>query len=241
MRNVKSAIEVNLTRVTVGSQIFRSRGSRRASRVQNHLRWPRWARREKHRRSSRLPSLRYAARCPEPRPPEHCTGGRGYYRTLTSFLRTVYCTDLSSPGPGRPGDPVNQDLFQDNLPAGNLMNLTLIWTGRDLHTKFKSYQCYLDYIHTKSQLLQDAIWTINWTKLNWIMTLLSSVMLLLDKMNCFQNLYMFWPFIVASLRHTCAIIMLSNQHLDMPHLWGGWIISFTNTDLHRFVNNHWEK
>jgi len=26
------------------------------------------------------------------------------------------------------------------------------------------------------------------------------------------------PFIVASLRHTCAIIMLSNQHLDMPHL-----------------------
>ncbi len=34
-----------------------------------------------------------------------------------------------------------------------------------------------------------------------------------------------WPFIVASLRHTCAIIMLSNQHLDMLHLWGGWIIS----------------
>ncbi len=34
-----------------------------------------------------------------------------------------------------------------------------------------------------------------------------------------------WPFIVASLRHTCAIIMLSYQHLDMPHLWGGWIIS----------------
>ncbi len=27
-----------------------------------------------------------------------------------------------------------------------------------------------------------------------------------------------WPFIVASLRHTCAIIMLSNQHLDMPYL-----------------------
>ncbi len=34
-----------------------------------------------------------------------------------------------------------------------------------------------------------------------------------------------WPFIVDSLRHTCAIIMLSNQHLDVPHLWGGWIIS----------------
>ncbi len=27
-----------------------------------------------------------------------------------------------------------------------------------------------------------------------------------------------WSFIVSSLRHTCAIIMLSNQHLDMPHL-----------------------
>ncbi len=34
-----------------------------------------------------------------------------------------------------------------------------------------------------------------------------------------------WPFIVASLRHICAIIMLSNRNLDMPHLWGGWIIS----------------
>ncbi len=33
-----------------------------------------------------------------------------------------------------------------------------------------------------------------------------------------------WPFTVASLRHTCPIIMLSNQHLDLPHLWGGWII-----------------
>ncbi len=34
-----------------------------------------------------------------------------------------------------------------------------------------------------------------------------------------------WPFIMVSLRHPCAIIMLSNQRLDMPHLWGGWIIS----------------
>ncbi len=35
------------------------------------------------------------------------------------------------------------------------------------------------------------------------------------------------PFRVAFYygQHTCAIIMLSNQHLDMPHLWGGWIIS----------------
>ncbi len=40
-----------------------------------------------------------------------------------------------------------------------------------------------------------------------------------------------WPFRVASLRHTCAIIMLSNQHLDMPHLWGGWIISAKKCSL----------
>ena len=55
-----------------------------------------------------------------------------------------------------------------------------------------------------------------------------------------------WPFIVASLRHTCAIIMLSNQHLDMPHLWGGMDYLgkgevLTITDLDRFVNNIWEK
>ncbi len=30
---------------------------------------------------------------------------------------------------------------------------------------------------------------------------------------------------MASLRHACAIIMLSNQHLDTSYLWGGWIIS----------------
>ncbi len=34
-----------------------------------------------------------------------------------------------------------------------------------------------------------------------------------------------WPFIVASLSHNCAIIMLSNKHLVMPHLWGGWFVS----------------
>ncbi len=33
-----------------------------------------------------------------------------------------------------------------------------------------------------------------------------------------------WSFLWPA-RHTCAIIMLSYQHLDMPHLWGGWTIS----------------
>ncbi len=55
-----------------------------------------------------------------------------------------------------------------------------------------------------------------------------------------------WPFIVVSLRHTCAIIMRSNQHFDMTHLWG-WLDFLgkgevlTNTDLDRFVKNIWEK
>ncbi len=40
-----------------------------------------------------------------------------------------------------------------------------------------------------------------------------------------MKLILEWSFIVASLRHTCAIIMLYNQHLDMPHLWDGCIIS----------------
>lgn len=31
-------------------------------------------------------------------------------------------------------------------------------------------------------------------------------------------------FIVGSLRLSCAIIMLSDQYLDMPNLRGGWII-----------------
>ncbi len=34
-----------------------------------------------------------------------------------------------------------------------------------------------------------------------------------------------WPFIATSPRHTCALIILFNQHPDMPHLSGGWVIS----------------
>ncbi len=51
------------------------------------------------------------------------------------------------------------------------------------------------------------------------------------------------PFFVASLRHTCAIIMLSNQHLDRvetPMRWMDYLSKgevLTNTDLDRFVNN----
>lgn len=33
-----------------------------------------------------------------------------------------------------------------------------------------------------------------------------------------------WPFTVTSPRHTCVLIMLFNQPLDMSHLLCGWII-----------------
>ncbi len=41
-----------------------------------------------------------------------------------------------------------------------------------------------------------------------------------------------WPFIAASLRHTCAIIMLSNQHLDI-YLGKGEVLRSV-TSKHRF-------
>ncbi len=40
-------------------------------------------------------------------------------------------------------------------------------------------------------------------------------------------------FTVASLRHICAIIMLSSQHLDM--LWGGWIISAKEKYIYIYI------
>ncbi len=33
-----------------------------------------------------------------------------------------------------------------------------------------------------------------------------------------------WPFIVTHTWHTCVLIIQSNQHPDMPHLSGEWII-----------------
>ncbi len=45
---------------------------------------------------------------------------------------------------------------------------------------------------------------------------------------------------MASLRHTCVIIMLSNQYLDAtPVRWMDYLSKgevLTNTDLDRFVN-----
>ncbi len=63
-----------------------------------------------------------------------------------------------------------------------------------------------------------------------------------DSPNTIKLQILEWPFIVASLRHTCTIIMLSNQHLDIPVRWMDYLGEvLTNTDLDRFVNNIWEK
>lgn len=45
---------------------------------------------------------------------------------------------------------------------------------------------------------------------------------------------------VASLRHTCAIIMMSNQLLDVTHLWGVPYVTSV-TDSERLMSNIWEK
>lgn len=50
--------------------------------------------------------------------------------------------------------------------------------------------------------------------------------------------------LVASLRYTCAIMMLSNQYPNMAHLWDGMDYLkgevFTIKDLDRFINIIWE-
>lgn len=40
------------------------------------------------------------------------------------------------------------------------------------------------------------------------------------------------PVIAKSLRHTCTVIMVCNQHLNMPHLSGGlsWILTWIQTE-----------
>ncbi len=90
----------------------------------------------------------------------------------------------------------------------------------------KSHRFLCCILHRKlarvSSKLQTSIW---WTFLQSARQLhtpskpVTSVALC-----CVIKLHMLeWSFIVASLRHTCVIIMLSNQHLDMTHLWGGWL------------------
>ncbi len=105
------------------------------------------------------------------------------------------------------------------------------WRGVDQHSTGHNQQ--------PDQLYAKEMCCTAWGKL-WSHQILTGFQTPLDTV----KLYILeWPFIVASLRNTCAIIMLSNQHLDMPHLWGRWIIlaKCSLTDLDRFVNNIWEK
>ncbi len=56
-----------------------------------------------------------------------------------------------------------------------------------------------------------------WGKL-WSHQILTGFRTPLDPPNTVKLHILEWPFIVASLRHTRAIVMLSNHHLDMPQL-----------------------
>ncbi len=77
---------------------------------------------------------------------------------------------------------------------------------------------------------------------NWRTSLWDTLCECLAKEMCQTECVLEWPFIVASPRHTCAIIMLSNENLDIPHLWGGWIISAKKKCLlTQIMNNIWEK
>ncbi len=59
---------------------------------------------------------------------------------------------------------------------------------------------------------------INSMRRRWQMVVTPDTEWFSDPPNTVKLHILEWPFIVASLRHTCAIIMLSNQHLDMTHL-----------------------
>ncbi len=63
---------------------------------------------------------------------------------------------------------------------------------------------------------------------------------------CVINCNLEWPVIVASLRHTCALIMLSNQHLDYPTpvRWMDYLGKWEDLATHRFrqiCEQYWGK
>lgn len=65
------------------------------------------------------------------------------HRILTTeHHMTLWGTEwsVSSPGPRRPGDPVNQKLFRHHLSTGNLMHLSLIGPGRDLQSQQQHFR-----------------------------------------------------------------------------------------------------
>ncbi len=85
---------------------------------------------------------------------------------------------------------------------------------REMNIQFMGQQLWWTFLHSPCQLHATS-------------KLATSVALC-----CVIKLHILeWPFILASLRHTCLVIMLSNQHLDMPHLWSGWIILFISIIL----------
>ncbi len=71
----------------------------------------------------------------------------------------------------------------------------------------------------KSENKLYILFQLTFIFLSNIFIVLVLVLVNYTKQNYKRNIFVFAP--IFGL----AIIMLSNQHLDMPHLWGGWIIS----------------
>ncbi len=77
--------------------------------------------------------------------------------------------------------------------------------GREINIKIHGQQLWWTFLQSACQLHAPS-------------KLVKSVALCCVIKHCGIVNILEWPFIVASLRHTCAIIMLPNQLLDMPHL-----------------------
>ncbi len=102
---------------------------------------------------------------------------------------------------------VNDSVFQF-LPISSNFTQPLKRSGPTSHrpqSTTRSTLCEGDVLHCVRQLVitpdTDWFWTPRGPPLNTV------------KLHILE-----WSFIAASLRHTCAIIMLSNHHLDIPHL-----------------------
>ncbi len=88
------------------------------------------------------------------------------------------------------------------------------WRGVDQHSTGHNQQP--DQLYAKMCCTAWGKW--------WSYQILTGFQTPLDHPNTVKMHILEWPFIVASLRHTCAIIMLSNQHLDMPQSYNDWCL-----------------
>ena len=129
----------------------------------------------------------------------------------------------------RTQDLITVSLCIQNVWAGVVTHGLLLWGWLDVRNSLKCLWRRLMVKKNEHSIHGQQLW---WTFLQSACQLHApSKLATFVTLCCLKKLHILkWPFIVCSLRHTCAIIMLSNQHLsnqhlDIAHLWGGWIIS----------------